>query len=277
MGICPSARCDRHRSGCRALSSGSRPCCRWRRAHPLLIGDFAALRAPVKEPRSVNPNPYLKGVSTGDSEEALVALLGKDTGGLSASTIGRLKEAWSDEHARWSKRDLSAKRYIYFWVDKTGQRPQQTAEEPATKSQADIWMAETKKEALAAFDAFIETWGVKYDKAAECLIKDRDALLALRFPGRAVEASAHHERHRKCVRHGAPSHHAVQRMSLKQDRARHDLQARRGCRKKLASPQWPQPVAENHPRYKVHRWNRSSQIASSNRCRLIPSVTKIRQ
>src|ERR1700759_3856693 len=39
-------------------------------------------------------------------------------------------------------------------------------------------MAETKKEALAAFDAFVETWGVKYDKAAECLIKDREALLA---------------------------------------------------------------------------------------------------
>ena len=31
---------------------------------------------------------------------------------------------------------------------------------------------------FAAFDAFIETWGVKYDKAVECLIKDRDALLA---------------------------------------------------------------------------------------------------
>jgi putative transposase len=28
------------------------------------------------------------------------------------------------------------------------------------------------------FDAFIETWGVKYDKAVECLIKDRDPLLA---------------------------------------------------------------------------------------------------
>jgi transposase-like protein len=41
----------------------------------------------------------------------------------------------------------------------------------------EIWMAETKKDALAAFDAFIETWGVKYDKAVECLIKDRDALL----------------------------------------------------------------------------------------------------
>jgi putative transposase len=37
-------------------------------------------------------------------EGALAALLGKDAGGLSASTIGRLKEAWSDEHARWSKR-----------------------------------------------------------------------------------------------------------------------------------------------------------------------------
>jgi hypothetical protein len=47
----------------------------------------------------------------------LVALLGKDAGGLSASTIGRLKEAWSDERARWSKRDLAAKRYVYFWVD----------------------------------------------------------------------------------------------------------------------------------------------------------------
>ena len=45
------------------------------------------------------PILYLKGVSTGDFEEALVALLGKDAGGLSASTIGRLKDAWSDEHA----------------------------------------------------------------------------------------------------------------------------------------------------------------------------------
>src|SRR5258708_28413554 len=42
----------------------------------------------------------------------------------------------------------------------------------------EIWMAETKKDALAAFDAFVGTWAVKYDKAVECLIKDRDALLA---------------------------------------------------------------------------------------------------
>jgi len=63
------------------------------------------------------PMLYLKGVSTGDFEAALLALLGKDAGGLSASTIGRLKEVWSEEHTRWSKRDLSAKRYVYFWVD----------------------------------------------------------------------------------------------------------------------------------------------------------------
>ena len=41
-------------------------------------------------------------------------------------------------------------------------------------------MAETKKDALAAFDVFIE--GVKYDKAVECLIKDRDAFAFYDFP-----------------------------------------------------------------------------------------------
>src|SRR5262249_42136229 len=45
------------------------------------------------------PILYLKGISTGDFEDALIALLGRDAGGLSASTIGRLKEAWSEEHA----------------------------------------------------------------------------------------------------------------------------------------------------------------------------------
>src|ERR1700761_9845331 len=63
------------------------------------------------------PVLYLKGVSTGDFDEALIALLGKNAGGLSATTVGRLKEAWSEEHAHWSKRDLSAKRYVYFWAD----------------------------------------------------------------------------------------------------------------------------------------------------------------
>jgi transposase-like protein len=216
------------------------------------------------------PILYLKGISTGDFAEALGALLGKDAGGLSASTIGKLKDAWSNEHVRWSKRDLSAKRYVYFWADGIhvqarleddaqcllviiGATPEgkkelvglidgvresaqswrellldlkrrglamgpeiavadgalgfwQAIEEvwPKTPGQRcwvhktanvlnklpksqqskakralqEIWMAETKKNALAAFDAFVEFWGVKYDKAVECLTKDRDALLA---------------------------------------------------------------------------------------------------
>ena len=44
-------------------------------------------------------------------------MLDKDAGGLSASTVARLKDARVDEEVRWSKRDLTAKRYVYFWVD----------------------------------------------------------------------------------------------------------------------------------------------------------------
>ena len=63
------------------------------------------------------PILHLKGISTGDFEEALMALVGTDAGGLSASTIARLKEIWAEEHARWQQRDLSAKRYVYLWAD----------------------------------------------------------------------------------------------------------------------------------------------------------------
>ena len=48
----------------------------------------------------------------------------------------------------------------------------------AKRALQEIWMAEIRTDALVAFDAFVETWGVKYDKAVECLIRDRDALLA---------------------------------------------------------------------------------------------------
>jgi transposase-like protein len=216
------------------------------------------------------PILYLKGISTGDFEEALAALLGKDAPGLSASTIARLKEVWVDEHKRWNERDLSAKRYVYVWADGIhlqarleddaqcilviiGATPEgkkeligftdgtrESAHDwrtllldlkrrgltiapelavadgalgfwkalgevwPKTREQRcwvhktanvlnrlpksqhakakralqEIWMAETKTDADAAFDAFIESYQVKYDKAAECLEKDREALLA---------------------------------------------------------------------------------------------------
>lgn len=41
----------------------------------------------------------------------------------------------------------------------------------------DIWQAETRAETNAAFDFFVETYGVKWDKAVAKLVKDRDVLL----------------------------------------------------------------------------------------------------
>ena len=216
------------------------------------------------------PILYLKGISTGDFAEALGALLGKDADGLSASTIGRLKEAWADEHARWLDRDLSAKRYVYFWVDgiyvqarleddaqcllviigatAEGKKevvgladgiresaqswkellldlkrrgltigPQlavadgalgfwkaidqvwpktlaqrcwvhktanvlnklpKSLQAKAKRALQEIWMAETRQAAEAAFDGFIECYGLKYERAVECLSEDRVSLLA---------------------------------------------------------------------------------------------------
>lgn len=60
---------------------------------------------------------YLKGLSSGGFGEALAALLGPDAPGLSASTIARLKTLWWEQYVAWQKRDLSAKRYVYFWAD----------------------------------------------------------------------------------------------------------------------------------------------------------------
>ena len=48
----------------------------------------------------------------------------------------------------------------------------------AKRALHEIWMAETRNDAEAAFDAFLETYAVKYDKAVECLSKDRATLLA---------------------------------------------------------------------------------------------------
>ena len=223
----------------------------------------------AKSVEELLPWLYLKGISTGDFGEALAALLGPDAPGLSPTTIRRLKMAWADEYERWSKRDLSAKRYVYFWADgiyfrqrldhdkqcllviigadevgnkdivglSDGYRESaqswlellldlkhrglmappelatgdgalgfwkalrqvygQTAEQrcwvhktanvlnkmpKSLQSKAkghlqDIWMAETRSDAEKAFDFFQEAYGAKYDKAVECLTKDRERLL----------------------------------------------------------------------------------------------------
>jgi transposase-like protein len=60
---------------------------------------------------------FLRGVSAGDFQEALAALLGKDAPNLSPAVIVRLKSEWEDEYRRWQNRDLSARRYVYVWAD----------------------------------------------------------------------------------------------------------------------------------------------------------------
>jgi putative transposase len=60
---------------------------------------------------------YLKGVSTGDFSEALAALLGPDTKGLSATTVTRLKGLWEKEYRQWNQRSLAGKQYVYVWAD----------------------------------------------------------------------------------------------------------------------------------------------------------------
>jgi len=63
------------------------------------------------------PVLYLRGISTGDFQEALAALLGKDAPNLSPAVISRLTAEWKDEYDRWQRRDLSARRYVYVWAD----------------------------------------------------------------------------------------------------------------------------------------------------------------
>ena len=60
---------------------------------------------------------YLKGISSGDFNEALAALLGPEAKGLSATTVTRLKGIWQEEYQAWSKRSLAGKQYVYVWAD----------------------------------------------------------------------------------------------------------------------------------------------------------------
>ena len=63
------------------------------------------------------PILYLRGVSMGDFQEALTALLGRDAPNLSPSVIARLRNDWEADYGRWQRRDLSARHYVYVWAD----------------------------------------------------------------------------------------------------------------------------------------------------------------
>lgn len=71
----------------------------------------------TKSVETLLPWLYLKGISTGDFQEALTAILGAAAKGLSPSTITRLKQTWEKEHQDWAKSSLAKKRYVYWWAD----------------------------------------------------------------------------------------------------------------------------------------------------------------
>ncbi len=224
----------------------------------------------AKSVEAVLPWLYLHGVSTGNMQEALAALLGPDAAGLSASAVARLKGCWTEEYRLWRRAQLGKDRWVYLWVDgiysglraedqrlcalvvvgvnERGQKKLLAIEDgvreskqswrevllelkgrgltipprlavgdgalgfwaavreiyPDTRPQRcwvhktanvlnylpkslqpkakaalhEIWMAATKAQALVAFAQFVTTFEAKYPKAVECLLKDREALLA---------------------------------------------------------------------------------------------------
>ncbi len=224
----------------------------------------------AKSVDAVLPWLYLHGVSTGNMQEALAALVGSAAAGLSASVVARLKGVWMEEYRLWRRAKLGKDRWVYLWVDgiysglraederlcalavigvnERGQKKLLAIEDgvreskqswrevllalkgrgltipprlavgdgalgfwaalreiyPETRQQRcwvhktanvlnylprslqpkakaalhEIWMAETKAQALVAFEQFVAAFEAKYPKAVECLVKDREALLA---------------------------------------------------------------------------------------------------
>ena len=214
------------------------------------------------------PVLYLKGLSTGQFQEALEPLFGEAAKGLSAQVISKLIKKWEEEYDSWNKRDLSDKEYVYFWADgiysnvrldddrvctlvilgtladgrkelvsvidgyresalswkellldlknrglqkapklavadgalgfwkavsevfpgiktqrcwvhKTANvldKMPKKIQEKAKKHLHEIYLAETRKDALEAYDYFLELYQAKYPRACECLEKDKDDL-----------------------------------------------------------------------------------------------------
>jgi putative transposase len=64
----------------------------------------------------VLPVLYLRGLSTGDFQPALAALLGTDAAGLSATNSARLTAVWETEYRQFRKRSLEGCDYVYVWA-----------------------------------------------------------------------------------------------------------------------------------------------------------------
>lgn len=84
------------------------------RFHSTLVPPYVRKSASLE---AALPWLYLKGISTGEMQPALEALVGPEAKGLSASTISRLKQTWRAEYETWRQRRLDSNRWVYLWVD----------------------------------------------------------------------------------------------------------------------------------------------------------------
>jgi putative transposase len=167
------------------------------------------------------------------------------------------------------------------WVHKTANvlaKLPKSQQPKAKRTLQEIWMAETKAAAELAFDAFVESYTLKYAKAADCLSKDRDALLAF------YDFPAEHWKHLRTTNpiestFATVRHRTISGLPVQQDRARNGVQIARGRTEKLATARRTQPVAKTRSRCDIQRRDRGHRQAdrpsARNRRRLTgPAVTK---
>jgi putative transposase len=115
--------------------------------------------------------------------------------------------------------EFGATRQQRCWVHKTMNVLNKLPKSMQPKAKTDlkeIWMAESRKDAEKAFDRFRAKYEAKYDKAAACLAKDRETLLAFYdFPaehwkhirtGNPIESTFATVRHRTTRAKGCLSH-----------------------------------------------------------------------
>jgi putative transposase len=123
---------------------------------PSLIPQYLR-RSPAME--ELIPVLYLLGISTGDYQQALAALVGEDAVGLSPNVIVRLKEKWTIEHEQWNQRRLENKQYVYVWAD--GIHVKVRLKDQENKKQCILVLmgatADGRKELIAVQDGYRES------------------------------------------------------------------------------------------------------------------------
>ena len=129
----------------------------------------------------------------------------------------------------------------------------------------EIWQANTREEAEKAFDLFLLTYEPKYPKAALCLQKDRDELMAFyisrlstgRASGPAIQLN-------RPLGLFAIARSARRGVCLRWD-ATHDVQTGDVCAEKLATTTRFQLPWQSHQWSEVQRWNRGNRIKPGRR------------